>query len=504
MRALFALLAISLAAAANAQEGVAATIERVKITDNDLSCQQIFDERSAMDRHVADAREAQSSGKSKATAGQAAGVAAEVASRTGLFGALGGLTGHILGSVGSKAAANVAEQSGQQDATQAVEREKAALGRKEHLSQLFLAKGCSASDPSAPPKTPAATLPMPAPLQAAAPMSPEQSLRAALDGLKMQPMPVALRSDITDALKSYRKVVVPQFRVAFVAKTSVSARGGAGFSNLGQSTGFNRTITQAQSKRIDMMLGNVDYALMQGVADRLYADFVDRLKAAGKEVVPLDTLKQSAGYAKIKFAPAEKPYTKSPFDDPREYIFATPKDLPLAFMHLDTALGNAGPFDQDTTKAIHEIAAGLDALALLPTVVIDFAQLESSGRSNYATSAEAEATPRIGLGVNTLLPAVTGKDAKIFFTGEIRFARMQTPTFVDGDFGSVKQVDSFDNVALANSLTALSGAQGTQYRYEKRLVSADPVAYARKALQAGASINSAFADSLRNNPQTAM
>ena len=134
-----------------------APIERVKITDNDLTCQAKYNELQGLDKIIAEAKATQSSGQTTATAGQAAGVAAEVASRTGLFGSLGGLTGHLFGTVASKAAANVAEQQGQMTAAQAVEREKQALARKEHLTQMFLAKGCSASDPSAPAKTPEAT-----------------------------------------------------------------------------------------------------------------------------------------------------------------------------------------------------------------------------------------------------------------------------------------------------------------------------------------------------------
>ena len=155
-------------AQAQAQE----PIERIKITDNNLTCRQMFDEREAMDKAIADAKAAQSSGQVTATAGQAAGVAAEVAQRTGLFGQLGGLTGHLFGSVASKAAANVAEQTGAQDAAKAAEREKQALARKEHLTQLFLTKGCSAADPSAPARTPNAAVAMPAPAAAAAPKTP--------------------------------------------------------------------------------------------------------------------------------------------------------------------------------------------------------------------------------------------------------------------------------------------------------------------------------------------
>lgn len=155
----------------------AAPIERVKITDNDLSCQRMFDELGAMDKVVAESREAQASGQTTATAGQAAGVAAEVASRTGLFGSLGGLGGHIFGTVAGKTAANVAEQTGQQGVAAAVEREKQATARKEHLTQLFLTKGCSAADPSAPGKTPNAAMSMSMPAATATPQVPDRHRR---------------------------------------------------------------------------------------------------------------------------------------------------------------------------------------------------------------------------------------------------------------------------------------------------------------------------------------
>ncbi len=485
-----------LSAAALAQ--APAPIERIKITDNDLSCQATHDELQGMDKIVAEARATQSSGQTTATAGQAAGVAAEVASRTGMFGALGGLTGHLFGTVASKTAANVAEQQGQMTAAQAAEREKQALGRKEQLTQIFLAKGCSASDPSAPGRTPSAAVTMPAAAVAVAPKTPEQALKEAAGSATPLAGALDLKADVSSNMKSMSRVVVPQFRVAFVAKTGASARGGAGLSNLGQSTGYNRTITQAQSARVDMMLGNVDYALMQGLTEQLYADFLKRLAAAGKTVVGLDEIRKAPGYAKVEFAKADKPYVKSPFDDPREYIFATPKDLPLAFMHFDTQLGNAGAFDQNPTKAFAELGVNTDALVLVPTVIVDFAQLESSGNSRFATSAEADAIPKVGLGAGTMIVGMIGQDFKIGFgASDARFSRLNTPFFVDGEFGTVKSVNSFDNVALANSLTSLSGTQGTQYRYDKRLVTADAGQYAKKVMQVGATINQAFADSLK-------
>lgn len=490
----FSLLAL-LSAAAFAQ--APAPIERVKITDNELSCKAAFDELQGLDKVIAETKAAQSAGQNTATAGQAAGVAAEVASRSGLFGSIGGLTGQIFGSVASKTAANVAEQQGQMTAAQAVEREKQALARKEHLTQIFLTKGCSASDPSAPGKMPNAALPMPVAPASVAPKTPEQALKEAAGSAVPITASLDLKNDLIGEMKAMNRVVVPQFRVAFVAKTGVSARGGAGLANLGQSTGFNRTITQAQSARVDMMLGNVDYALMQGLAEQLHADFLKRLAANGKQVLSLADMKKSSGYPKIEPVKLDKPYVKSPFDDTREFIFATPRELPLAFMHIDTHLGSAGPFDQNTTKAFAELGATLDALVLIPTVIVDFAQLESSGNSRFATSAEASATPKVGISAATMLIGMIGKDAKIFFHGDARFSRLNQPFFAEGEFGTVKSVDSFDNVALANSLTSLTGTQGTQYRYDKKLVTADPAQYAKKVMQVGATINQAFVDGLK-------
>lgn len=476
----------------------AETIERVRITDNELSCRQIYDELGTMDKTITDAQKVQSEGQTTATAGQAGSVAADVASRTGLFGQLGGLTGHLLGSVASKTAANVAEQSGQQTAKQAGETERQAVARKEYLTELFTTRGCKASNPDAPASHPNAVVASTVKRDATkTALSSEQALKEAGD--RFTPLSgIKLNSKISSELRAYHKVIVPQFRVAFVVKTGASAHAGAGLANFGQrTTAGSRTITQAQNKRVEMTLANVDRVLMQGIADRLYADFIDRLKASGKEVISLDEVRQTSGYQKMKFLPQDKPYTASPTGDPREYVFATPQALPLAFMHIDTALGNAGAFDQVNTKAIHEMAANLDALALIPTVIVDFAQLESSGRSNFSSSAEADATPKLGLGAGTQIEAMNGKDAKIFYTGDFNFAKLGKPFFTEGDFGEMKLVDASDNAGLANSLTMLTGTQGTQNFSEKRVLQADTGSYARKVLQLGATANEVFVNSIR-------
>lgn len=480
--AAFALIAL-LPSAANAQN-----IERIRITDGELTCRQIHDELGTMDKAIAEAKQAQASGDNTAIAGQAGGVAAEVASRTGLFGQVGGLFGHIAGTVAAKTAADVTTQSGKQGVQQGIEREKQALARKEHLTTVFVGKGCKASDPDAPAANPNAALPLPQPASVAAALPVEEILRQAGAGLSpLGSGPSLDRNNV--GIAAQNRVIVPGYRVAFVVKTSASAYGGGALANVGSGYG-SRTITQAQNKRVEMALAGADMALLQGLTDRLHADFVDRLKAAGREVVDTATLARTPGFEKLKPV-SPQPYTANPSmqGDPRNYVVLTPKGLPLFFMHLDTYLGNAGAFDQEGTKAIHELAANLNAVAFIPTLQIDIAELESSGRSNLRAGAEADVIPKLGIGGRSELRVVTGKDAKIFFTGEMGTLIVKSPLFIDGAFGEVRTVEAFDTAGLANSLTAATGLQGAQHFVDKRELRVDRQKFAAGVLKAGATFN---------------
>ncbi len=145
----------------------AQNIERVRMTDNDLSCQQMYSETVQMDAVVARASQPVQSAAvadpnaNTNTAVQVAGAVAQVAvvqsaARSGFggFGNIGGgsLFGGLLGGVAQQAANNNAQQqlANQQVATQQVQQNallgQQAQGRKEHLTTLFLSKGCKLAD----------------------------------------------------------------------------------------------------------------------------------------------------------------------------------------------------------------------------------------------------------------------------------------------------------------------------------------------------------------------
>ncbi len=464
-------------------------IERVKLTDGELSCRQMHTELGDMDKTIGESKKAQESASTTATAGQVGGVAAEVANRTGLFGQVGGLFGQIAGSIAAKGAAGAAEQSGRATAQRAAEREKQALARKEHLASLFVARGCKASDPDAPPANPTAVV---ASLSAAtaqaaqAAMPPDELVRLAAN-----PVPLAGKLDFNRHalnINTAKRVMVPTFRVAYAVKTQASAYAGGGLANIGNSTGFNRSITQAQNKRVELALAGADLPLLQALTNRLYADFMTRLRETGREIVPLEDMVRTPGWARIKQV-TTSPYTTSPSGDPREYIVTAPREVPFFFINTDRHVGNVGALDQENIKAIQEVAARLDAIVYLPTLLVDIAELESSGRSSFRSGAEADVHPKLGVGWMSSLSLITGKDAKIFFTGEFGQVLVQKPLYAEGEFGSVATVENFDTASLANALTRATGLQGAQHFVDKRELRVDRQKFAAGVLNIGATFN---------------
>lgn len=168
--ALLTALLCVLAVSAQAQN-----IERVKMTDNDLSCKQIFAEIGQMDGMIARANQpvavatqppagAGDNGQAAAIGAGVAGAVAQTAiARSGGFGGFGGFGGGLGGGLGGmfggiaqqamnsqaqqqQQAAQAAAQQAQMQAQQNQMVGQQAQGRKEHLTGMFLSKGCKMSD----------------------------------------------------------------------------------------------------------------------------------------------------------------------------------------------------------------------------------------------------------------------------------------------------------------------------------------------------------------------
>jgi len=126
---------------------IAQTIERVKLTDAELTCSQIYAEIDEMNKIMGIAKsDRDASATTATTAGltqQATGVAVQAAAMSGSLGAAVGLAqaAPLLGLFGSatKGVADAKEK-------EAAERLGEAKARKEHLTGLFVSKNCKLSD----------------------------------------------------------------------------------------------------------------------------------------------------------------------------------------------------------------------------------------------------------------------------------------------------------------------------------------------------------------------
>ena len=125
----------------------AQTIDRIKLTDSELSCPQIYVEIDDMNKIMGIARDERNASSSTAAAAgmtqQATGVAVQAAALSGSLGAAVGLAqaAPLLGLFGS-VTKTVADSKEKESA----ERLGDAKARKEHLTGLFVSKGCKLSD----------------------------------------------------------------------------------------------------------------------------------------------------------------------------------------------------------------------------------------------------------------------------------------------------------------------------------------------------------------------
>lgn len=423
-------------------------IERIRPTDNDLSCAQIADERNAMDTAIAQAKAAQSSGQTTAVAGQAGAVAAEVAGRTGLFGSIGGLAGQLFGATASKAAANAATDQGNRTATQAAERERQALARKEQLAQLSLSKKCSSSEAAEAPATTASASAVPAATPSVAGTLPAAPTFA-------QPVIGVVNGKY---LKDVKRVAVASFTVQFVeaqigeVKTS---------SKLGTAGGV--TLTQVSSRVV-----GVDFTeafqrdQMQETTNALYQDLLGELKAAGLDVVPPEKLLASDTYKKFAAQGAKTPRVedaeaeKGSGQGAIRSVFMTPPGIPLVIKagsggqdidyltrfdsvigssvvdHTLTFTGRLGLYTTNFNYYEKDVQKELDTATLHVRVLVPLAVIEVDSGMNWS---KAKIVPgvllgkrftRMTVGVNSDYTYVFLKE-DLQVPGVIRYTVEETP-----------------------------------------------------------------------------
>lgn len=143
IRTLVAAAALCVPQAAVAQQSVQ-TIDRVKITDNDLTCAQIHAEITEMDAVVVRYNEADAEARNAGGSEVATGMVVDIFGR--VLGIFGGTLGQIFGGVATQAATRGMTEAKKEDTQRTQEHRRQAEARKSYLTTMFVNRGCRASD----------------------------------------------------------------------------------------------------------------------------------------------------------------------------------------------------------------------------------------------------------------------------------------------------------------------------------------------------------------------
>jgi len=265
-----------------------------------------------------------------------------------------------------------------------------------------------------------------------------------------------------------------------VVQTKASARSLSGFDR--SRGGISTSLT--------VSLGGVSEQVMQEITDRAYKDYLARLETGGFELVDFSEIQQTEGYQKIKFVPDG--YSKSA--NGTTYVVFTPTGMPL-FWDFGNVIGNAG---FSTGQPFNKISSETVSTVVLPTLVVNFAEMSSSGRSFASTSASVGAEMGITLNNQTTYHLRVGHPKMSTAVSFMGNATVKDAFSVAGDFGEMTEVSASDDRALMGLLSLGVGTALSSSVRETRLVSADAAVYQTLALTALASGNQAFVAALKD------
>lgn len=279
--------------------------------------------------------------------------------------------------------------------------------------------------------------------------------------------------------KGTKRVAVPGYRVLFTTRSKVTANAEDWLGSVGggKSSGAKASM--------EVVLGNVDFATLQKIADAAYADFIDDLKSSGMEVVPLETITASPSFAKMKMtgSTAEKPYTKRSRDAKTHWLVVSPTAIPLWFTNWDGDVSDQG-MSQTNIRAVMSMSKELDALMLYPIMHVDFASLGASG-GKFAR--RASVTAKAAIYAN---PAYT-----LFYIANDKggaFARMNDGVGVEGDPGEFVTADQASNAAFIDGMQKIGIDFGPVRSKKNMVLQTNPENFHSLAYEALTGTNEAF------------
>lgn len=243
---------------------------------------------------------------------------------------------------------------------------------------------------------------------------------------------------VTAFAKSNR-VAVAGFRVVFVTHNEARAFVRASYMP-GRETGSARA-------KMEVDLKGVDDATLQAITDQAYALFVDQLKTAGREVVPVSEMQ--ASFAAFKSTPAGPQDVSSGLLRGKAF---SPTGMPL-WWQVGDAWGDAG-LSQKNMRAFNELSKNLNApITIAPAIVIDFAHMESSGNRSGLVARRAEVGASLAMSIPTFVTRVVRAEQTryggLVFKGDDGALALTKALDTDIDFANLYLIDTKTGTVLA-------------------------------------------------------
>ncbi len=257
----------------------------------------------------------------------------------------------------------------------------------------------------------------------------------------------------TKVLPGNKRVGVAGFRVIFITQNSIKAQVRASY--------FGGTDRSGASARMDVGLDGVDTATLQAITDKAYADFLAQLALAGREVLPQAELQAFLGQVEVTAQPYSKEVTLG-YGKQTGVAFA-PTGMPLWFTNWDMPWGDKNPFKQHNIRSFAKTSEQLNAMLVAPMIVVDFAQMSSSGNRSGFLAREAEVGATLSMSVSAFTTPLTRAEktsSGIVTKGDDAAISLQQPFISEIGFASLEKVKEEDNSATKGIFDAIGNAMG--------------------------------------------
>jgi len=268
-------------------------------------------------------------------------------------------------------------------------------------------------------------------------------------------------ASVKPLFKNKSRAVIAGYQVAFVVHNKATANA----TNV-----FGSGTAKAS---MEVQLANVDYALMQRIADEAYANFVKKVQEAGIEVVAPEQVKASANFQALETTPssAQGPYTVN-FQG-ADYVIVPASGFPLWFNKFD-GLGAKGKASSRNVKAMADLSKEFDAAVLAPSFAVDFAYLDSSG-GMLARRASVEVSNNMAI-----VPAAT-----VYWgsTDGLVYPKFKDGFWAEGATGTFVRGASSNNRALVKGFAGLGMNIGPAASKSAMTLEADPEAFRTKTVE---------------------